>query len=80
VTGLWYLVFDPVVIKVTDGGEGECLSGQINLIKGFTSTQTITLTIEGVSGGDGYISAAWNVCTSGGVGYWVPAFGDLVTS
>ncbi len=60
--GVWSLNYDPTVIKVFAGG-GEILPGKLNLEQGLVSSQQITLTIIGVSGGNADISARWNVWT-----------------
>jgi hypothetical protein len=63
VTGIWSINYDPTVIKVSGGGD-ESLPNQLHLIRGMTSSQTITLTINSVSGGDTGITASWGVWSS----------------
>jgi hypothetical protein len=60
VAGIWSIGYDPTVISVSCGGD-ESLSCQSHLVKGMTSSQTITLTIKGVSGGESGISASWGI-------------------
>jgi hypothetical protein len=60
VMGHWSISYDPTVIKVSGGGDGS-RSGQLHLIRIMTSSQTITLTITGVSGGESGIFAGWSV-------------------
>ena len=60
VMGKWNLSYDPSVIKVSVGGD-ESLPNQGHLISGMSSSQTITLSVTGVSGGSTGIYASWNV-------------------
>jgi hypothetical protein len=60
VMGHWSVSFDPTIISVSCGGD-ESLPNQTHLIRGMTSSQIITLTIKGVSGGESGISASWDV-------------------
>ncbi|MGA2061286.1 MAG: hypothetical protein ABSG67_12440 [Thermoguttaceae bacterium] len=62
VSGIWSLSFDPTVISVSCGGD-ESLTNQSHLIRGMSSSQTITLTVTGVSGGSTGIYASWDVLT-----------------
>jgi uncharacterized delta-60 repeat protein len=62
VTGIWSLSYNADVIRVTGGGN--CLPGQTNLVKGLTSSQTITLTVEGITGGVSDLGVGWGVFTN----------------
>jgi hypothetical protein len=60
VMGQWSVSFDPRIISVSCGGD-ESWSNQTHLIRSMTSSQTITLTVTGVSGGSTGIYASWDV-------------------
>ena len=59
-TGKWSVSYDPKVMKVSCGGD-ESLPNQSHLIRDLSSSQTITLSVTGVSGGSTGIYASWNV-------------------